>query len=501
MTTPYTTNVDNTDYVLAADMNNVQNGLSRLVYSVKDPNYGAVGDGSTDDTAAIQAVIDDLAALRGGICYLPQGTYKITDTITCKQGVWIVGDYGGPVRTGEVMPTKITFVPSTLSDNLFELASPVVGGAYTFGVHLENLWIQGYSGSSGTGNGIHFLKPGMCTLKNLQIREFVHNIWLDYCLHVTLEDVESRLATTTCLTIDSTNGLSTTVNIIRGDYRESDLDGIVLKTDAIRSLNVWGAVLESNLQYAVNQYEGNDTWWWGCYSENNPSTAAAYPIFRVGQDGTSTRNANDKGAISIIGGDYSGNNTTVHASSSFMDVDEAHYVYIGGGADIARVGNFMNTTANTKRIIFGGFTPITVTSMTGGFNSLSVISGDLPTSRNGGTHTIDFRSADRISFSRAGSTSMGYQIRAENFATDADLTFYQGGSTRVFRLDANGNVVIGSAALATNATNGFFYVSSSAGAPTGTPATNTGRVPMEVDTTNGRVYFYYGGAWHYATLT
>lgn len=57
-------------------------------------------------------------------------------------------------------------------------------------------------------------------------------------------------------------------------------------------------------------------------------------------------------------------------------------------------------------------------------------------------------------------------------------------------------------ALATNATAGFNWVRSSAGAPIGTPSPlYTGLVPMEVDTSTGRVYFYYGGAWHYANLT
>lgn len=73
--------------------------------------------------------------------------------------------------------------------------------------------------------------------------------------------------------------------------------------------------------------------------------------------------------------------------------------------------------------------------------------------------------------------------------------------TRRMRIDSQGNVVIGTAAIATNATDGFYYISTSAGAPSGTPTTHTGRAPIHLDTTNGRVYFYYGGAWHYAALT
>jgi hypothetical protein len=63
------------------------------------------------------------------------------------------------------------------------------------------------------------------------------------------------------------------------------------------------------------------------------------------------------------------------------------------------------------------------------------------------------------------------------------------------RIDANGNIICGTAAIATNATNGFLYVPGCAGTPTGTPTTVTGRSPIVVDTTNNKLYFYSGGQW------
>lgn len=57
------------------------------------------------------------------------------------------------------------------------------------------------------------------------------------------------------------------------------------------------------------------------------------------------------------------------------------------------------------------------------------------------------------------------------------------------------SVVLGSAAIATNATDGFLYAVSGAGQPTGTPTTFTGRVPIYVDTTNNQLWMYIGGAW------
>ncbi len=64
---------------------------------VTDPAYGAVGDGTADDTAAIQAAITDAdttAAITngGGAVYIPPGTYKITSTLTVANNVRIFGD-------------------------------------------------------------------------------------------------------------------------------------------------------------------------------------------------------------------------------------------------------------------------------------------------------------------------------------------------------------------------------------------------------------------------
>lgn len=69
-----------------------------------------------------------------------------------------------------------------------------------------------------------------------------------------------------------------------------------------------------------------------------------------------------------------------------------------------------------------------------------------------------------------------------------------GGTSRL-QLTSAGNLVLGSAALATNATDGFLYLNSTAGLPTGTPTSFTGRVPLNVDTTNGRLYGNFSSGW------
>ena len=68
--------------------------LIGLVYNVKDPEYGAVGDGVADDTTAIDAAIaaaTPVGDTPGGIVFFPKGTYLCASQLVIKAGVWLVG--------------------------------------------------------------------------------------------------------------------------------------------------------------------------------------------------------------------------------------------------------------------------------------------------------------------------------------------------------------------------------------------------------------------------
>lgn len=74
--------VDSTTKTLPASLR------TGLVHNVR--SYGALGNGTTDDTAAIQAAIDDCTTtsgnvLRGGIVYFPKGRYRITSTLLLRR--------------------------------------------------------------------------------------------------------------------------------------------------------------------------------------------------------------------------------------------------------------------------------------------------------------------------------------------------------------------------------------------------------------------------------
>jgi hypothetical protein len=116
------------------------------------------------------------------------------------------------------------------------------------------------------------------------------------------------------------------------------------------------------------------------------------------------------------------------------------------------------------------------TSSTFGYQQLSANQVNLTATRAGGL---------RISTANSGPI-----IFAPTTGADPDF------ATEVMRITPAGNIVAGaSAALATTATNGFLYVPTCAGTPTGTPTAITGMAPIVVDTTNNKLYFYSTGVW------
>ena len=79
-------------------------------YNVKSPAYGATGDGSTDDSAALQAAVDSASAAGGGTVFIPEGVY-ITDGITLADSVNILGEgYSSILKLKASSDTAVIYI-------------------------------------------------------------------------------------------------------------------------------------------------------------------------------------------------------------------------------------------------------------------------------------------------------------------------------------------------------------------------------------------------------
>uniref|UniRef100_UPI0032DF7C1B glycosyl hydrolase family 28-related protein n=1 Tax=Azotobacter salinestris TaxID=69964 RepID=UPI0032DF7C1B len=59
-----------------------------MEFNVKE--YGAKGDGNTDDTDAIQAAIDAASKAGGGTVYLPAGEYRVSGGDEASDGALMI---------------------------------------------------------------------------------------------------------------------------------------------------------------------------------------------------------------------------------------------------------------------------------------------------------------------------------------------------------------------------------------------------------------------------
>lgn len=156
----------------------------------------------------------------------------------------------------------------------------------------------------------------------------------------------------------------------------------------------------------------------------------------------------------------------------------ASFVMTQGTQTIAGAKTFSAAVSATSTLSVG------TTAVSGQLNVVDGTQFDVRFSTTGGT---------QLRFT--GTTGSAFIITQNNAAIELGIN---NAFTSVL-LDTAKNVVLTAGSVATNATDGFVYIESCSGTPTGTPTAFTGRVPMVYDTTNNKFYVY-NGAWKSVTL-
>lgn len=118
--------------------------------------WGAKGDGTTDDTARIQAAIDSISAPGGKLMVDAASVFKITSTLTWGNSCWLAGYGSDSIIKGASMTTPLLQSKGTSLSRRYRL-------------HLSNLGIDNTSQAAIGGIGCDLRNATDCILENVTI--------------------------------------------------------------------------------------------------------------------------------------------------------------------------------------------------------------------------------------------------------------------------------------------------------------------------------------------
>jgi len=149
------TNVSGVGAVDAQSVSAVESlSKNEPVHNVKHPDYGAVGDGSADDTQAIQDALND--ASDGNPVYLPAGEYRVSSPLTWTYGNEIIGASmvtttinGSDITSGPILSTDIDTRRTAPALRRIRLENGPDDGVVFDDTHewtIARTWIEGCGG-------------------------------------------------------------------------------------------------------------------------------------------------------------------------------------------------------------------------------------------------------------------------------------------------------------------------------------------------------------------
>jgi hypothetical protein len=317
--------------------------LNDLV-SVKD--FGAKGDGVTDDTAAINAAINYWAPFQtfvtnGGRVYFPTGRYKITSTInlTGKHGIFL---QGSGVHATEIFATG----DYPVFESINTASEPWVDG------HIVDMTIRGGGYTNANSHGIYTVFTNGCTVNNITLYSCKYGLNINHAWQYHIENVDIHGGGVDRCDIGVYMGPTTLANIDNA-ITASNITVKDCITAGVRIINGQGSKF-------VNCESGATPIGWYIGEPSSGSVACEWLHFTncLADTTTNTGWRLIKGAAARLGqmqfaNCWSGNNTDTLAQG---------LLYIDGGEDIVFTGSqFIRSTNNgiqlisCNRIIFAGY--------------------------------------------------------------------------------------------------------------------------------------------------
>lgn len=202
-------------------------------FIVDDAVYGATGNGTTDDTTAINAAIAALNSAGKGVLYFPAGSYKVTSALTTiTVPCLVLGDGGG--RTA---PTSKVFQTSASAD-LFTFSSE--------GVTFRDIYLENTSGGATTSKAIVNSAAGWMFIRDCGIILFQDGIDLEGATYYHIQG---------CYISNTRYGIR-----IRNTALPDSGDGSVMDNIIIPNASGSGFRLESagGLRFIGNKVNAND---------------------------------------------------------------------------------------------------------------------------------------------------------------------------------------------------------------------------------------------------